>query len=50
MISYLQRVLGAGIAYFNSSNVSNFLGFLGQHPQMKDGCCMFGCALFFRGF
>ena len=49
MISRLQGVLGVcAIAYLNSSTVSNFLGFLGQHPQMKDGGCMLGAALLFR--
>ena len=50
MFSRLYGVLGGvfATAYLNSSNVSNFFGFLGQHPQMKDDGCMLGGGLFFR--
>ena len=49
MISHLRGLNGAcARAYRKSSSVSNFLGFLGQHPQMKEGDCILGAALLFR--
>lgn len=37
---HLQGYLGEGRKYLSSSWVSNFLGFLGQHSQMKTPCIL----------
>ena len=41
-LSTCDRVL----THLNSCSVSNFLGFLGQHAQMKALDCIFGPVLF----